>query len=89
MEIISQNMAMMPVESMLENLFFWVELVQNGVGIWVVAGRKNDDLVFLAHFPEEGEGIWADIDSDLDWHIIDFDLDFEVGLNFQVFNAMN
>ena len=89
MQIIPQNMAVVPIQSMLEYLFLRVQLVQNGICIGMVAGCKDDYLIFLTHFSEKGESVWSDVDSDLDGHVIDFYFNFEVSFNLQIFDAMN
>ena len=80
---------MMSIQSMLEYLFFWVKLIEDGIRIRMMAGCKDYYLVFLTNFSKEGESIWANVDSNLDGDIINLYLYFEIGFNLQIFNAMN
>ena len=89
MQVITQYVAMVSIQSMLKNLFFRIKLIEDGIGVGMVASSKDNDLEFLTDFPEKGESIGSNIDADLDGYIVDFDLDFEVSLNFQVFDAVD
>ena len=40
---------MLSVEAVMEEGVFGVELVENGVGVVLVAGRENYDLPFAGH----------------------------------------
>ena len=45
---------MLAVETMLYKLLLRVDLVQNGIGVVLVAGSEDDDLPFLGHLLQEG-----------------------------------
>jgi hypothetical protein len=45
---------MLSIESMLEEFFFRVELIQNSISVFLVASGKYDDLELFGNFLQKG-----------------------------------
>ena len=61
---------MLPVESMLEEFVLRVKVVEDNVSVTGFTGSVDDELKLLSEAFEEGEGVWADVDSGLGWGLV-------------------
>jgi len=80
---------MLPIESMLNVLLLWVDFIQNGVRITLVAGSENDNLPFFGHLFEEGHRIRPDGEVYFHRSLLYDYFQSEVGLTITVIEAVN
>ena len=80
--------AVLPVETMLDELLFWVYVVKDGIGVGLMAGCENDDLVVLAGLLQALHDVRSDIDSSVYWLFIR-KINFQNNISFLFLNIIN
>lgn len=61
MHLIVKNPTMLPIEPMFEDFSIWVQLIEDGICIFLLAGSEDNNFEFPAHLPQEGECIGSNV----------------------------
>lgn len=85
------EIAMLSVESVLDVLVVGVNVIQDGICVYLMTGGKDDDLEVLVCLFETLHDIWSDVDARIDGLFVgEVDLEDDIRvLSFNVINAVN
>lgn len=80
---------MLPIQTVLDDLLVWVQLIEDCVGVSVMAGCENNDFEPFGHVLEEWDRIGPYIDADWEDSFFRFQLNLEIRVSVLIFHVVD
>ena len=89
MQLIFQDDTMLAIKPMREYLFLGIKFIKNGIGISLMTGSKDDDLIVLTDPFQKGQCVGPYVDAKFELSALNIYFEFEISFYGKILIAVN
>ena len=89
MQLIFQDDTMLAIKPMGEYLFLGIKFIKNGIGISLMAGSKDDDLIVLTDPFQKGQCVGPYVNAKLELSALNIYFEFEISFYGKILITVN